>query len=212
MIKGVLFDLDGTLLQTIPDIAASMNRVLERFELPVHPEEDYKTFLGNGAKVLTERAIGNRRELFEKVYKAYREEYAAHTCELTRPYDGIPDMIRSLRDRGLIATVFSNKDQADTENVIHYYFPDGPFAIVRGRQEGIPLKPTPDGALMIAEELHLTPSEILYVGDTGTDMDCGHNAGMITVGVTWGFRSREELEKHKACHLIDRPAELLELL
>ncbi|MBQ4437142.1 MAG: HAD family hydrolase [Clostridia bacterium] len=212
MHKGIIFDLDGTLLQTLPDIGGSMNRVLARFGLPEHPLEAYNNMVGNGAWILTERAVGERRDLMESVYKAYREEYAAHTCDQTHPYDGIPELLEELGKRGLRLTVFSNKDDADVKAVINHYFPDKPFEILRGRLPGVALKPAPDGALLVAEELGLNPDEILYVGDTGTDMDCGHNAHMTTVGVTWGFRKREELIQHKACHIIDRPGELLGII
>ena len=212
MYKGIIFDLDGTLLQTLPDIGGSMNRVLARFGLPTHPIEAYNTMVGNGARVLTERAIGERQDMFDAVYGEYRKEYAAHTCDLTHPYAGIPEVINALKNLGLMLTVFSNKDEEDVVTVINYYFPDKPFKLLRGRIPEVPLKPAPDGALLIAKTLELLPEEVLYVGDTGTDMDCGHNANMTTVGVTWGFRSREELIKHQACHIIDRPEELLNIV
>ena len=212
MIKAVIFDLDGTLLQSIPDIGGSMNRVLQRFGLNAHPIEAYYTMVGNGARILTERAVGERRELIDAVYKAYRQEYAAHTCDNSHPYDGIPELLKSLRDNGILTAVFSNKDHEDVVSVLKHYFPEHVFDAVRGHMEGVALKPAPDGALMIAQELDLTPQGFLYVGDTGTDMDCGKNAGMETVGVTWGFRTRAELEMHQACHIIDRPEELLELI
>ena len=208
MYKGIIFDLDGTLLQTLPDIGGSMNRVLARFGLPEHPLEAYNNMVGNGAWILTERAVGERRDLMESVYKAYREEYAAHTCNQTHPYDGIPELLEELGKRGLRLTVFSNKDDADVKAVINHYFPDKPFEILKGRLPGVALKPAPDGALLVAEELGLNPDEILYVGDTGTDMDCGHNAHMTTVGVTWGFRSREELVRAGARIIVDTPEAL----
>ena len=212
MIKAVLFDLDGTLVQTLPDIGGSMNRVLERFGLETHPIESYNLMLGNGAWKLTERAVGNRTDLIDQVYHAYRQEYAAHTCEESYPYSGIPELLNLLKAKGIRIAVFSNKDHEDTVAVLNQYFPAKPFDIIRGRTDGVALKPSPEGALIIARQLDLKPVEFLYVGDTGTDMDCGRNAEMITVGVTWGFRSREELEKHKACHIIDRPEDLLKLV
>ena len=212
MKKGVIFDLDGTLLQTLPDIGGSMNRVLKRFGLPEHPLEAYNTMVGNGAWILTQRAVGDHSEMTEQVYHAYRAEYAAHTCDQSYVYPGINDTILALRDRGILLTVFSNKDDPDVNSVIHHYFPENPFALLRGRMEDIPIKPAPDGALMIADALAMSADEILYVGDTGTDMDCGNNAGMETVGVTWGFRTKAELIEHRARHIIDRPEELLDLL
>ena len=211
-IQGVIFDLDGTLIQSLPDIAASMNRTLEAYHLPVHPLGAYNTMVGNGAWTLAARAVGARQDLTEAVYKAYRADYAAHTCVLSHPYDGIMDLLQALNRMRMPITVFSNKDHDDVLSVIRHYFPDIGFALLRGRQEGVPLKPAPDGALQIASTLGILPCRTLYVGDTGTDMDCGNRAGMVTVGVTWGFRSREELKEHRACHIVDKPGELLALI
>ena len=211
MIRAVIFDLDGTLIQSIPDIGGSMNRVLERYGLEPHPLKAYYTMVGNCAWILTERAVGNHKELTEQVYQAYRKEYADHTCDRSYPYEGIPELLSSLKHSGIRISVFSNKDHEDVISVLNHYFPDHPFDCIRGRMDGVELKPSPDGALLIAHELCFEPREFLYVGDTGTDMDCGNNAGMETVGVTWGFRTRDELEKHQACHIIDRPEELLKL-
>jgi len=212
MKKAVIFDLDGTLVQSLPDISASMNRVLERFGLEPHPLEAYNYMVGNGARRLTGRAIRDRQDLLEPVYQAYVREYAAHSRENTHVYEGIPELLDRLRALRVPACVFSNKDDGDVANVVRYYFPQYPFAAVRGRREGVPLKPAPDGALLCAEQLGLAPGEFLYVGDTGTDMDCGSAAGMTTVGVTWGFRTAQELRDHGACRVIDRPAELIDCL
>ena len=212
MVKAVIFDLDGTLINTLPDIAASMNRTLRSFGLPEHPEDAYKLMVGNGAHILTERAVGPRTELTEQVYAAYREDYAANNRVLSQPYEGITALLMELDRRGIQTAVFSNKDHQDVLTVIQYYFPQMQFAALRGRQPGIPIKPAPDGAFRIAEALRLRPEDFLYAGDTGVDMDCGRSAGMVTVGVSWGFRSREELQKHQACHIIDRPDEMLTLI
>ena len=210
--KAVIFDLDGTLLYTLPDIAGSMNRVLRRFGLPEHPVEKYCYMVGNGAMKLTERAVGGRLDMRNQVYAAYREEYAAHTCDLTAPYPGIPELLAKLKERGILTAVFSNKDHEDTLSVLEHYFAPGTFSMTLGHKQGLALKPAPDGALLIAKTLGVAASEFLYTGDTGTDMDCGNVAGMTTVGVTWGFRPREELKIHQACHIIDRPEEMLLLL
>ena len=210
--KGVIFDLDGTLIQSLPDIAGSMNRTLRRFGLPEYPLAAYNTMVGNGAYTLARRAVGERQDLLDNVYRAYRLEYAAHTCVDSYPYEGIIPMLDALNSRSVPACVFSNKDHQDVLSVVGHYFPGIRFAQVRGRQEGVALKPDLEGALLIADALVAAPEEILYVGDTGTDMDCGANAAMITVGVTWGFRTRAELKEHRACHIIDRPGELLEII
>ncbi len=211
MIRAVIFDLDGTLIHTLPDIGGSMNRTLARFGLQQHPLDAYRTMVGNGAWNLTLRAVGERRDMADRVYEAYRAEYAVHACDASHPYPGIPELLNALTDRGIRAAVFSNKDDGDVRTVLAHYFPGYRFACVRGRMEGVAIKPSPEGALLIAEAMGLRPDEFLYVGDTGTDMDCGRNAGMTTVGVTWGFRTREELVGHHACHVIDEPAQLLAL-
>lgn len=212
MKKGVIFDLDGTLVNSLPDIAAAMNRALAKSELPGHSEEAYQYKVGNGVLKLAERAVGTHMECYQAVLDAYRADYALHCRVASHPYQGVPEMLEGLIDRGVKVCVFSNKDQADTESVISYYFPSIAFSAVRGRVEDVPLKPAPDGALRIAKELGLTPGDFWYVGDTGTDMCCGNAAGMATVGVLWGFRPQEELIASGAGHLIAHPLELLTLV
>ena len=139
--RYVVFDLDGTLLDTVDDIAASMNAVLARFGLPQHPKEDYLRFTGNGARVLTQRALGDQQELLDAIYPAYLAEYAIHSRELTRPYDGIPALLQNLLARGVQVIVYSNKDDSDTKAVVGHYFPDIPFLRVLGSRRDMPLKP-----------------------------------------------------------------------
>lgn len=212
MKRAVLFDLDGTLVHSLPDIAAAMNRSLSAYGLPMHPEEDYKFMVGDGVVNLARRAVGQRQDCFAQVLSAYRADYALHSRVNTRPYPGVPELLEKLRARGVFPCVFSNKDQGDVENVLHHYFPGFPFSAVRGRREGTPIKPDPAGALLIAEELGLSPQAFLYVGDSGTDMRCGAAAGMDTVGVLWGFRPREELTAAGARYLAASPDEILDLI
>ena len=212
MKKGVIFDLDGTLINSLPDISAAMNRSLAKFGLPGFEENAYKYKVGNGVIKIAERSVGEHTELMEDVLHAYMEDYAQNCRVNSYAYKGVREMLLGLVGRGMKVCVLSNKDQADTESVLAYYFPDVPFAAIRGRVEGVPLKPDPTGALLIARQLGLESSECWYVGDTSMDMNCGNAAQMETVGVLWGFRPREELAASGARHMICEPLELLELV
>lgn len=210
--KAVIFDLDGTLINTLPDIADSMNRVLEHFGLPVFPVDAYKYKTGNGAVTLTERVIGTHKELAEQVLNEYLAEYAVHSRDRSYVYPGIIDLFRYLVDHDIAICVLTNKDQSDAENVLSHYFPGIPFSAVQGRNPDFPLKPDPAGALRIAGKLSLTPEDFLYVGDTSMDMSCGNAAHMETVGVLWGFRTKEELSAYGASALVSSPDEIIALL
>ena len=212
MKKAIIFDLDGTLINSLPDIAHSMNKSLTACGLPTFSVEEYRYKVGNGVFNIAKRSVGERTDKLDEVLKLYMEDYAKHCSVDSVVYDGVPEMLNGLIQRGLKVCVFSNKDQTDVESVLAHYFPDFPFAKIRGRVENVPLKPAPDGALLIAKELGLDPSEIWYSGDTMMDMCCGNDAGMETIGVTWGFRPRSELEEHHAKHIIDHPAELLDIV
>ncbi|MBR4361025.1 MAG: HAD family hydrolase [Clostridia bacterium] len=212
MKKAVIFDLDGTLINSLPDIAAAMNRSLALFGLPTYPEADYKFKVGNGVFKLTERAVGSHTEYYDRVLAAYRADYAQHSRVNTTAYRGVPEMLSALESRGMRLCVLSNKDQTDVENVLACYFPNILFAAIQGRTEGLPLKPDPTGALRVAQSLALPPEDFWFVGDTSTDMLCGAAAGMETVGVLWGFRPREELIAGGARELAADPAELQELI
>ncbi len=210
--KGVIFDLDGTLINSLPDISAAMNRSLAKFGLPGFEENAYKYKVGNGVFKIAERSVGEHTELLEDVLHAYMEDYAQNSRVSTYAYKGVPEMLQGLADRGMKICVLSNKDQTDTENVLAYYFPGIPFSAIRGRVEGVPLKPDPTGAQLILDQIGITNEECWYVGDTSMDMNCGNAAQMETVGVLWGFRPREELVASGAKHLIAEPRELLDLV
>lgn len=211
-IQAVLFDLDGTLLNTLEDIADSMNRALSDHKLPQHPIDAYRYFVGDGVRELAMRAAGFNAQAAPAVLKTYQAYYAAGCRDKTRPYGGVPDMLAALNRLDLPICVLSNKPHKDTLNVTAHYFPKIDFAIVRGQQEGVPVKPDPAGANSIAKYLNLSPERFLYVGDTAVDMDCARSAGMVPVGALWGFRPREELEAHQARYLIEQPGELLGLI
>lgn len=211
MSRFVVFDLDGTLLDTVGDIAASMNAVLARFGLPQHPKEDYKRFTGNGAKNLTQRALMDRQELLDAVYPAYLAEYALHSRELTQPYEGIREMLADLLAQGIQLIVYSNKDDSDAKAVIAHYFPDLPFARVLGSRRDMPLKPDPTAMEQVLSELGLQAGDGLYLGDTVMDMQCAHNLKLYAIAVGWGFQTEEQLMEESPDRLIHHPREMLEI-
>ncbi len=209
MYKAVLFDLDGTLTDTLVDIADAMNRALRLHGLPEWPVEAYRYLVGNGAKVLSERCVRERQELSAAVRQTYQAYYETHNLVQTKPYEGVPEMLQALVDRGIRLAVFSNKPDADTKAVVRHFFPEIPFAAVRGQVEGVPVKPDPTGALAVADEMGLAPGDFLYLGDTAVDMECALAAGMHPVGALWGFRTEEELRQSGAEHLARQPGDLL---
>lgn len=211
MYKAVLFDLDGTLTDTLADIAAAMNRALRLHGLPEWPVDAYRYLVGNGAKVLSERCVRDRQELAPAVRATYQAYYQEHNLVMTRPYDGVPEMLRALADRGLALAVLSNKPDADTKNVVRHFFPDVPFSVVRGQVEGVPVKPDPAGAVAVAREMGIPMGEFLYLGDTDVDMQTARAAGMHPVGALWGFRTEEELRAGGAELLAGSPGDLLKI-
>ena len=167
MIQAVLFDLDGTLTNTIDDIATAMNRALRLHGLPGWETKEYCYLVGNGAKILAQRAVRDRQDLADAVQAEYQAYYEKHTQVKTQPYDGIPELLHALAERGLKLAVLSNKPDADTKNVISHFFPDVPFSVVRGQVEGVPVKPDKAGALLVAEQLGIAPADFLYLGEGG---------------------------------------------
>ena len=208
MIRAVLFDLDGTLTDTLQDIADAMNHALRLHDLPEWPLDAYRYLVGDGIKKLAERAVRDRQELALSVRKEYQAYYETHTLVTTRPYDGVPEMLQALQAKGLRLAVFSNKPDTDTKAVVAHFFPEIQWACVRGQVEGVAVKPDPAGALLTAQSLGVHPSEVLYLGDTATDMLCAQNAGMLPVGALWGVRTAEELHRHGAKHLANHPLDV----
>ena len=214
MKTAVIFDLDGTVSNTIDTIAYFANLALEHFGFAPIETEKYKYLVGNGAKLLIERALRHVNapmEKFDEVYKFYVEEYDKDFMFLTRPYDGIIEMLDALNKKGIKTAVLTNKPHMTACKVIEDLFGER-ILLCRGVKDDGITKPAPDGVYEIMKVLDLKKEEILYVGDTGTDMETGKNAGLFTVGVSWGFRTKEELEKNGADVIIDKPEQLLELL
>ncbi|MFH1217494.1 MAG: HAD family hydrolase [Pseudomonadota bacterium] len=214
-IKAIIFDLDGTLLDTLDDLADCMNRVLIRNQFPTHPVARYRYFVGDGIEKLISRTLPQDtqdKDLITKLVKEMMEEYGNHWQDRTRPYDGIEDMLSSLTERGLSLNILSNKPDAMTRLVVATFFPSHQFDYVAGAREDIPKKPDPAGAIAIAAKLRLTGKEILYLGDTATDMKTAVNAGMNALGALWGFRTAEELKANGACALLAEPGEILHFI
>lgn len=210
--KAVVFDLDGTLINSLPDISSAMNKALAAFDLPTHDQSAYRLFTGDGARNLTLRALGERREMLGQVLAAYAREYGKNSRVNTAPYAGVAQMLETLSNKGLLLCVLSNKDDQDTQQVVAHYFPGQPFALVRGRREGVPLKPDPSALLQMAAQLNLLPRDFWYVGDTKTDMLCAAGAGMESIAVTWGYQTREEIAGGNPAHYAGTTGELTALL
>ncbi|MGN0186260.1 MAG: HAD family hydrolase [Paludibacteraceae bacterium] len=215
MKKLVIFDLDGTLLNTIADLAAATNFALSQCELPTHDTDEYRLFVGNGINKLFERALPEyaRDEAhIALVRQHFLTYYAAHNCDLTRPYDGMPELLAHLQVCGLKLAVASNKYQAGTEQLVAHFFPDIRFDAVFGQRENVPTKPDPTIVYDILAATGCTADETIYVGDSGTDMMTAQNAGIEAVGVTWGFRPRTELAALKPAHLADTADETQKII
>lgn len=211
----VIFDLDGTLLNTIGDLAVACNAVLGARDLPQHTYDAYCRFVGNGIMRLVERALPEplrTPDYVAAVRADFVAYYTAHIDTHTRPYEGIPETVDQLVRRGIRIAVASNKFQAGTEKLVRLFFPHVPFAAVLGQRPDVPLKPDPAVVHEILAATGVAPERVLYVGDSGIDMQTAAAAGVRSAGVTWGFRDRAELVEAGAVHLVERPAELLELL
>lgn len=211
----VIFDLDGTLLNTIGDLAACCDHVLANRGLPRHTYEEYCSFVGNGVMRLVERALPEELRTPETV-AAVRADfvsyYSEHIDRFTRPYEGIPELLQELSHRGVRLAVASNKFQTGTEKLLPIYFPRIRFEAVLGQRPGVPLKPDPQVVREILSCTGVASQRVLYVGDSGVDMDTARAADVRSVGVTWGFRDEAELHEHGANHIVDRPGEILDLL
>ncbi len=213
--KAIIFDLDGTLLDTIEDIGAAVNAVLKDFGFPPHELEKYKMFVGDGAEELVSRALPEDNRTDETIRKgvdlfvSYYDEFWRNHTHL---YPGIGDLLDTLLRRDIPLAILSNKPHAFTLAMVEELLPDREFEVVRGLQNGIPKKPDPAGAILIAEQLRILPEHFCFVGDSGIDMHTAGNAGMFACGVSWGFRSERELHSAGARKILNTPDELLDLM
>lgn len=215
-VSAFLFDLDGTLLDTIADLAASTNFALSQVGLPTHPIEPYNTFVGDGVDKLVQRVLPaeyrGEQAMHDRVKTLMKTHYSGHWMDATVPYPGINELLAALPGLGRPFGILSNKPHAFTVDVIAHFFPDVPWAQVWGHKESYALKPSPESAIAIAQEMAVSPESVAFVGDTKTDMGTAVNAGMFPIGVTWGFRDRAELEESGARIILDHPSELLAAL
>jgi phosphoglycolate phosphatase len=212
-VRGIIFDLDGTLLDTLEDIAFSMNAALVRFGAPAIAVNDYRQHVGRGLDVLAWSVLpesSRNDETVRQCVAAMREVYATRWSHSTKPYPGIVALLDSLKHRRIPLAVFSNKAHDFTVKIVTHYFGAGTFSAILGGGE-FPFKPAPAGALHITRSMDVPAGEMLYVGDSDIDMQTAVNAGMYPAGVTWGFRSRQELLENGALVLIDKPDELIDL-
>lgn len=212
-----IFDLDGTLLNTIETLAYCTNHVLEEFHYPSIPAKEYRFFVGDGYKKQVERAlhfVGNTSlKDYEEICQAYMEFFAEHCTEKLFAYDGILSLLKELRKRKIKTACFSNKPHQQTLDSLEAGLSLQFFDAVRGQVEGIPVKPDPTGAQLLLKELGgISTQNVLYLGDTNTDMKTGKSAGFTTVGVTWGFRPEEELREQNPDFIIHHPLEVLKIL
>ncbi len=213
--RCAIFDLDGTLLDTLDDIANAANCVLTAQGFPTHPNRDYRTFVGDGVATLILRALPETHRdeaTVQACLNAYVQAYGRTWNAQTQPYAGVPEMLDALVARGLKLAVLSNKPDHFTQQCVSELLAKWAFHAVLGASDKFPRKPNPASAMEIARQLGVPPAECLYLGDSGVDMQTARAARMCPVGVLWGFRSKEELLKNGAQHLIDRPGEVLALL
>lgn len=216
MKKAVIFDLDGTLSDTIASIKYCGDKALGAFGYGPYTEQQYKYFVGDGAANLIRRALaaGGDTHLvhFREAYSLYRELFRENSMYEVKPYDGIPELIRELKERDMQIAVLSNKPHAETVKVIEALFGKDCFDSIQGQKEDVPIKPSPEGVFQILEQLELKPEDIIYLGDTATDMKTGKSAGAFTVGALWGFRDEAELREGGADVLIDHPLKILDFI
>lgn len=211
--KGIIFDLDGTLVNSLQDLGESVNKVLAEYGFPTHSLEAYKFFVGNGIAKLIERALpAEHLAMQAAVLARFKEIYLMHQLDHTAPYSGIIELLHQLRNKGMLIGICTNKHEGAATEIIHKLFPDFQFDYIVGDRPDMPRKPNPLKVLNIAKAWNLAPAEIIYVGDSDVDMQTGVNAQMFTVGVLWGFRGAEELIRNGAQELVNYPAEIMHII
>ncbi len=213
--KAIIFDLDGTLVDSIEDLAESMNAILEEYNLPTHPSASYYGMVGMGIRKLVFNALPDSHrndEFIDLCFSTMKVLYERNIINKTVPYNGILDLLDRLTENGILLNVLSNKADKLTKKVVENIFSDYHFEFVMGPFSDELRKPNPENALLIASKLEIDPSEIIFLGDTSIDIRTAKNAGMTSVGAGWGFRTRKELVEAGAEYVIDQPMELLDLM
>lgn len=213
--KAIVFDLDGTLLNTLDDLGNAVNRVLKKNGFPIHTMDTYRYLVGDGVPTLITRALPEDKrneDIIHACSREFREDYKQNWNVKTRPYDGIAEMLDALTAHGLKMTILSNKPDFYTKQCVTALLPKWVFEVVLGQRDSVPQKPDPAGAMEIVDYLKISPESFLYLGDTAVDMKTATTAGMYPVGALWGFRSKEELQENGAQVLIKKPQQILNLL
>ena len=213
--KAVLFDLDGTLIDTVDDIGDAANRVLSNRKFPTHSISTYRLFIGEGVRMLFTRALpeeDRNQDLITTCLKEFIEDYRYNYNVKTKLYDGVPELLDMLTQRGLKLAILSNKPHPITKDCVAFFLSQWDFNVVLGQHDSIPRKPDPKGALEVAQRLAILPSKFIYLGDTAIDMKTAVSAGMFPVGVLWGFRPLEELMENGARAVIDEPMQLMDVI
>lgn len=214
--KACIFDLDGTLTNTLESMTYSVNLTLKEMGLSQITKDQCRMFVGNGARVLIEESLkvsgDPKASRIEEGMKIYGRIFDQNCTYHVTPYEGIPEMLKALKDRGIHLAVLSNKPDRQTVKVVKEIFGDNIFDYAQGQKDGIRRKPAPDGVWYLMEQMQVSKEECLYIGDSEVDVATGKNAGLKTIGVLWGFRDRKTLETAGADHLIERPEELLQFV
>lgn len=214
MVRAVIFDLDGTLTDSLESIKFCADAAIGKFGFAPYDKERYKYFVGDGAAKLIERCLAGQGDenlvYFDRAYAAYREIFAKHCMYKVKPYKEIPPLLERLKAAGIKMAVLSNKPHAETVDVIETLFGRGCFDVIQGQTPEIARKPSPEGVFRILERLGLSARQTIYVGDTCTDMQTGKSAGAFTAGALWGFRDRRELEENHADVILENPLQLLD--
>ena len=214
VIRSVIFDLDGTLIHSLPGLAASLNRILKKAGLPTHPEQIVRTYIGNGIYKLVERAVptDHPMEDTQQLVPLMSADYAATWKEGTSPYPGTAEVLNTLAKQKISTAVFSNKPHIFCQQMTDYLFPGAPFTTVLGQRDGTPTKPDPEGAFDTAHALGTPPQEIAFLGDSTIDLATARNAGMIPIAATWGYHDLTALESENPAYLIHHIKELLPIV
>ena len=208
-----IFDLDGTLLDTLSDLANSVNYALSQHGMPTHSIDDVRRFVGNGVRVLMERAVPNgaANPALDATFATFRQHYMQHSLDTTRPYDGITELIRELKARGCQLAVVSNKMMAATQELVHHFFPEIEVAIGEHEAAGIRKKPAPDTVFEALRQLGVGKEGAVYVGDSDVDLATARNSGLPCISVLWCFRDKPFLQEHGATTFVETPCQILEI-
>lgn len=211
----IIFDLDGTLINSIADLGTATNYALRQNGYPEHELSKFNMLVGNGVSKLIEHALPETERTcknIERIKKDFKTYYNEHNTDLTQPYPGIPELLETLQQKGIKMAVASNKYIEATEALVKHFFPTINFVAIEGQREGVPVKPDPSVVFNILGKALVKKQKVLYVGDSGVDMETARRACVDSVGVTWGFRSRAELQEYLAGNIVDKPEEILGLL